>query len=88
MRLDLEGDYLVSGGGLPVTYKGFRVGVHIGANSSRGSEHTVDGKQYPGEVRHRIHCFAISLILSYTMGVLFLRLLIFEQSYFFEIVTE
>lgn len=50
VRLDLEGDYLVSGGGLPVTYKGFRVGVHIGANSSRGSEHTVDGKQYPGEV--------------------------------------
>ena len=50
VEVAVEGDYLVNGGGLPGTYKGLQFHLHWGAESDRGSEHTVNGKAYPAEV--------------------------------------
>ncbi|XP_071789395.1 carbonic anhydrase 2-like isoform X2 [Asterias amurensis] len=44
------GDYLVSEGGLSAAYKAVQFHFHWGNVNTVGSEHTVDGKQYPAEV--------------------------------------
>lgn len=44
----------VAGGGLPGTYKFAQFHFHWGANSKRGSEHTVGGREYPLEI-HFVH---------------------------------
>lgn len=44
----------IQGGGLPATYKAIQLHLHWGMNDSPGSEHTVDGEQYPMEVRSQI----------------------------------
>ncbi|XP_068600822.1 carbonic anhydrase 4a [Brachionichthys hirsutus] len=44
----------VSGGGLPGTYKAVQFHLHWGDNGGPGSEHTVDGEQYPMEL-HIVH---------------------------------
>ncbi|XP_072518412.1 carbonic anhydrase IV c [Salminus brasiliensis] len=44
----------ISGGGLPDTYKAVQFHIHWGSNCGPGSEHTVDGEQYPMEV-HIVH---------------------------------
>ncbi|KAI4878774.1 hypothetical protein NFI96_028775 [Prochilodus magdalenae] len=44
----------ISGGGLPGTYKAVQFHLHWGSECGRGSEHTVDGEQYPMEV-HIVH---------------------------------
>ncbi|XP_016103796.1 carbonic anhydrase 4-like [Sinocyclocheilus grahami] len=41
----------VSGGNLGETYKAVQFHLHWGTNGGPGSEHTVDGEQYPMEVR-------------------------------------
>ncbi|XP_022085776.1 carbonic anhydrase 2-like [Acanthaster planci] len=47
----MTGDYLVSGAGLgPTAYKVAQFHFHWGSVNSRGSEHTVDGKAYAGEL--------------------------------------
>ena len=45
------GDYNVSGGGLVGSYKTVQFHLHWGANKEEGSEHIVNGKAYPAEVR-------------------------------------
>lgn len=40
----------ISGGGLPATYKAVQFHLHWGRNGGPGSEHTIDGEQYPMEV--------------------------------------
>ncbi len=40
----------ISGGGLPTTYKAVQFHLHWGKNGGPGSEHTIDGEQYPMEV--------------------------------------
>ncbi|XP_020505638.1 carbonic anhydrase 4a [Labrus bergylta] len=44
----------VSGGGLPTTYKAVQFHLHWGKNGGPGSEHTIDGEQYPMEL-HIVH---------------------------------
>ncbi|KAK7925675.1 hypothetical protein WMY93_007985 [Mugilogobius chulae] len=44
----------ISGGGLPTTYKAVQFHLHWGLNGGPGSEHTIDGEQYPMEM-HIVH---------------------------------
>ncbi|XP_045896390.1 carbonic anhydrase 4a [Micropterus dolomieu] len=44
----------ISGGGLPTTYKAVQFHLHWGKNGGPGSEHTIDGEQYPMEL-HIVH---------------------------------
>ncbi|XP_066502762.1 carbonic anhydrase IV c [Hoplias malabaricus] len=44
----------IHGGGLPETYKAVQFHLHWGSENGPGSEHTVDGEQYPMEV-HIVH---------------------------------
>uniref|UniRef100_A0AAY5KCK4 Carbonic anhydrase n=1 Tax=Esox lucius TaxID=8010 RepID=A0AAY5KCK4_ESOLU len=44
----------VSGGGLPGWYRGVQFHLHWGVDARPGSEHTVDGEQYPMEM-HVVH---------------------------------
>ncbi|GAA6218413.1 carbonic anhydrase 4-like [Lates japonicus] len=44
----------ISGGGLPSTYKAVQFHLHWGKNGGPGSEHTIDGEQYPMEL-HIVH---------------------------------
>ncbi|XP_023273968.1 carbonic anhydrase 4 [Seriola lalandi dorsalis] len=44
----------ISGGGLPTTYKAVQFHLHWGTNGGPGSEHTIDGEQYPMEL-HIVH---------------------------------
>lgn len=41
---------IISGGGLPNSYKAVQFHLHWGNNGGPGSEHTIDGEQYPMEV--------------------------------------
>ncbi|CAL1573867.1 unnamed protein product [Knipowitschia caucasica] len=44
----------ISGGGLSTTYKAVQFHLHWGARGGPGSEHTIDGEQYPMEL-HIVH---------------------------------
>ena len=44
-----SGNYFVSEGGLSAPYKAAQFHFHWGNVNTVGSEHTVDGKQYPAE---------------------------------------
>nr|XP_020456274.1 carbonic anhydrase 4 [Monopterus albus] len=44
----------ISGGGLPNTYKAVQFHLHWGNDGGPGSEHTIDGEQYPMEL-HIVH---------------------------------
>ncbi|XP_034744986.1 carbonic anhydrase 4-like isoform X2 [Etheostoma cragini] len=44
----------ISGGGLPTTYKAVQFHMHWGKQGGPGSEHTIDGEQYPMEL-HIVH---------------------------------
>ncbi|XP_038129622.1 carbonic anhydrase 4a [Cyprinodon tularosa] len=44
----------ISGGGLPDTYKAVQFHLHWGKDGRLGSEHTIDGEQYPMEL-HIVH---------------------------------
>ncbi|KAM5191689.1 carbonic anhydrase 15-like [Mantella aurantiaca] len=52
--LSLSGDISISGAGLPNTYQALQFHFHWGSPSKDGSEHTVDGKQFPLEL-HIVH---------------------------------
>lgn len=48
----LKDDYFVSGAGLPGRFKAEKVEFHWGhSNGSAGSEHSIDGRRFPVEVR-------------------------------------
>lgn len=40
------------GGNLAVPYKAYQLHLHWGQDAGPGSEHTVDGEQFPMEVRN------------------------------------
>ena len=40
----------ISGGGLPADYRLIQFHWHWGSHNGNGSEHWLDGKQYPAEV--------------------------------------
>lgn len=49
----LKGDYFVRGGGLPGRFKAEKMEFHWGqSNGSAGSEHSINGKRFPVEVKY------------------------------------
>ncbi|KAJ6663064.1 hypothetical protein lerEdw1_010885 [Lerista edwardsae] len=53
--LDLPGNMTLAGGGFPEPYKAAQLHLHWGSTSAGpGSEHTVDGHRFPGEL-HVVH---------------------------------
>lgn len=54
VQLILNGSITISGGMLPGTYKADHLHFHWGTDSSPGSEHTIDGMQFPMEM-HIVH---------------------------------
>ncbi|XP_077990204.1 carbonic anhydrase 14-like [Glandiceps talaboti] len=50
VQVNMVGDYLVSGGGLPSDYKAVQFHFHWGNDSTRGSEHLIDGNEYAAEL--------------------------------------
>ncbi|KAL4660608.1 hypothetical protein GN956_G1420 [Arapaima gigas] len=54
VQVNLEHGPLISNGGLETKYKAMQFHFHWGKNGSAGSEHTVDGEQYPMEL-HIVH---------------------------------
>ncbi|XP_072000944.1 carbonic anhydrase 15-like [Engystomops pustulosus] len=52
--LSLSGDMYISEAGLPNKYKALQFHFHWGSPNKDGSEHTVDGKQFPLEL-HIVH---------------------------------
>lgn len=50
VQLDLPATMRIKGGNLPTTYKALQVHLHWGKNGGPGSEHTIDGEQFPMEV--------------------------------------
>lgn len=48
--IDQAQPLFISGGGLPVEYPLVQFHFHWGYDSDEGSEHTLDGRQYPLEV--------------------------------------
>lgn len=50
VQLDLPATMRIKGGNLPTTYKALQVHLHWGKNGRPGSEHTIDGEQFPMEV--------------------------------------
>ena len=49
--LEVGSGMSVSGGGLPGVYNTVQLHFHWGSTSSNGSEHTMNGRRYPMEVR-------------------------------------
>ncbi|KAM4742030.1 carbonic anhydrase 4b [Anableps anableps] len=54
VQLDLPPGIVISGGHLAANYKAVQVHLHWGNNGSPGSEHTIDGEQFPMEM-HIVH---------------------------------
>ncbi|XP_072018509.1 uncharacterized protein [Amphiura filiformis] len=54
IKINLEGDYMMRGGGLPNLYKAVQMHFHWGADWTKGSEHTVNGRSFPAEL-HIVH---------------------------------
>lgn len=52
VAITLKDEYFVQGGGLPGRFKAEKLEFHWGpVNGSDGSEHSVDGRRFPVEVR-------------------------------------
>lgn len=49
----------ISGGGLPTSYKAVQFHLHWGTNGGPGSEHTIDGEQFPMEVMNNTKLAAV-----------------------------
>ncbi|XP_064158942.1 carbonic anhydrase 4-like isoform X3 [Anguilla rostrata] len=54
VEVDLPHSAMVSGGSLESTYRAVQLHLHWGQNGGSGSEHTIDGEQYPMEL-HIVH---------------------------------
>ena len=51
----LKDDYFVRGAGLPGRFKAEKMEFHWGqSNGSAGSEHSINGRRFPVEVRHPV----------------------------------
>ncbi|XP_072022315.1 uncharacterized protein [Amphiura filiformis] len=53
-QVALTGDFYIRGGPLKATYQTGQFHFHVGSDNSKGSEHTMNGEQYPGEM-HIVH---------------------------------
>ncbi|KAK1147994.1 carbonic anhydrase 4-like, partial [Acipenser oxyrinchus oxyrinchus] len=54
VQVDLAANIMISGGRLEGKYKALQLHLHWGNDAGPGSEHTVDGEQYPMEL-HIVH---------------------------------
>ncbi|XP_047246870.1 carbonic anhydrase 4b [Girardinichthys multiradiatus] len=54
VQLDLPSSIMISGGHLAKNYKAIQLHLHWGKNGAPGSEHTIDGEQFPMEM-HIVH---------------------------------
>ncbi|XP_027854656.1 carbonic anhydrase 4b [Xiphophorus couchianus] len=54
VQLDLPPGIVISGGQLAANYKALQLHLHWGKDGSPGSEHTIDGEQFPMEM-HIVH---------------------------------
>ncbi|XP_043574508.1 carbonic anhydrase 4a [Chiloscyllium plagiosum] len=54
VTVTLNKDITIKGGNLPYTYKAAQFHYHWGTETDPGSEHTIDGEQYPMEM-HIVH---------------------------------
>ncbi|XP_038549135.1 carbonic anhydrase 4b [Micropterus salmoides] len=54
VQLDLPSSMRLMGGNLAVPYKAYQLHLHWGQDAGPGSEHTVDGEQFPMEM-HIVH---------------------------------
>lgn len=51
----LKDDYFVRGAGLPGRFKAEKMEFHWGqSNGSAGSEHSINGRRFPVEVKHPV----------------------------------
>lgn len=83
-KVELTGDFLIHGGGLPYQYKAKQFHFHWGSVNTKGSEHTVDGKSYPMElhiVHHNTNWTSIAEAADKPFGLAVL-------GFFFEIVDK
>jgi len=55
----------ISGADLPATYKAVQFHLHWGNKGGPGSEHTIDGEQYPMEVTHNSQLVYPSIYFQY-----------------------
>lgn len=53
VKIEVGHSVTISGGGLQVTYNVDQFHFHWGGNSSLGSEHTIDSRHYPLEVKKK-----------------------------------
>lgn len=67
--LSLPSSLRIRGGGLHATYKAVQLHLHWGVDDGPGSEHTVDGEQYPMEVRSQIIIRFQSIIINSLLSV-------------------
>ncbi|CAB1418373.1 unnamed protein product [Pleuronectes platessa] len=54
VKLDLSSKMRIQGGNLPATYKTIQLHLHWGKDGGLGSEHLIDGEQFPMEM-HIVH---------------------------------
>ncbi|XP_062242535.1 carbonic anhydrase 4b [Platichthys flesus] len=54
VKLDLSSKMRIQGGNLPATYKTIQLHLHWGKDGGPGSEHLIDGEQFPIEM-HIVH---------------------------------
>lgn len=52
VQLDLPVGMRIKGGNLTTPYKAVQLHLHWGKDGGPGSEHTIDGEQFPMEVRN------------------------------------
>ena len=63
LSADSDSAYSVSGGGLPAAYNAAQFHFHWGSDDTKGSEHTVSGKEFPMEVTNIGEHFFIESVL-------------------------
>lgn len=67
VSLDLPNTTKISGGKLPATYKALQIHYHWGKDGGPGAEHTIDGEQYPIEVKKKTWQFNVTFMYMFCM---------------------
>ena len=62
VKIVVSGEASISSGGLPSEYKLEQFHFHWGSDNGKGSEHLVDGMQYPMEVSSAPQLYVYSWI--------------------------
>jgi len=83
-QMSTTGAPTISGGGLDETFNFQQLHFHWGSDSTKGSEHTIDGTQYPAEIhfvhwRQSIGSFATAATTSGGLAIIGVMLEVSEQ---------